>query len=64
MPILLPLTAHRAQGYDMGLIAVPEKPEHVVTYGKHPAHQRYVSQLPTLILSTDKLNLASVSRDA
>ncbi|RFU73438.1 stress responsive a b barrel domain [Trichoderma arundinaceum] len=36
----LPVTAYRAQGYDMGLIAVLEKPEDVVNYGKHPAHQR------------------------
>lgn len=48
----LPVTAHRAQGYDMGLIAVLEKPEDVVTYGKHPAHQRYVSQALDAILVT------------
>ncbi|KAL7901871.1 hypothetical protein HDV63DRAFT_378083 [Trichoderma sp. SZMC 28014] len=35
----LPVTAHRAQGFDMGLIAILEKPEDVQTYSKHPAHQ-------------------------
>jgi hypothetical protein len=40
----LPVTAHRALGYDMGLVAILEKLEHVVTYGEHPAHQEYASQ--------------------
>ena len=31
-------TAHRALGYDLGLIATLEKPEDVAIYAKHPAH--------------------------
>jgi len=31
-------TASRARGYDMGLIAILEKPEDVATYAQHPAH--------------------------
>ncbi|KAI0975089.1 hypothetical protein F4678DRAFT_457353 [Xylaria arbuscula] len=34
----LPATAHRAQGFDMGLVAVLEKPDDVLTYADHPAH--------------------------
>lgn len=34
----LPITAHRAKGYDMCLVAVLEKPEHVQVYADHPAH--------------------------
>lgn len=35
----LALTAHRAKGYDMGLVATLEKVEDVTSYGLHPAHQ-------------------------
>lgn len=35
-------TAHRAQGYDMGLITVLDTEEQVLAYGSHPAHQLYV----------------------
>ncbi|KAJ0413413.1 stress responsive A/B barrel domain protein [Aspergillus carlsbadensis] len=35
----LAMTASRAKGYDMGVVAILEKPEHVQTYGAHPAHQ-------------------------
>jgi hypothetical protein len=38
----LATTAHRAQGYDMGLITVLETEEQVLAYAKHPAHQVYV----------------------
>ncbi|KXT00536.1 hypothetical protein AC579_8831 [Pseudocercospora musae] len=31
-------TAHRAQGFNLGLIAVLEKPEDVRVYAEHPAH--------------------------
>ncbi|KXS96567.1 hypothetical protein AC578_1957 [Pseudocercospora eumusae] len=31
-------TAHRAQGFNLGLIAVLEKPEDVQVYAEHPAH--------------------------
>lgn len=34
----LAVTAARAKGYDMGLVAVLEKPEQVLPYGTHPAH--------------------------
>ena len=32
-------TAMRAKGYDMGLVAVLDKPETVSVYAQHPAHQ-------------------------
>lgn len=31
-------TAHRALGYDLGLISILEKPEDVAVYAQHPAH--------------------------
>ncbi|OJJ49875.1 hypothetical protein ASPZODRAFT_128431 [Penicilliopsis zonata CBS 506.65] len=34
----LPISIPRAQGFDMGLVAVLESPEHVATYAVHPAH--------------------------
>ena len=37
----LAMTAHRAKGYDMGLLATLEKVEDVTSYGLHPAHQEY-----------------------
>jgi hypothetical protein len=33
-------TAERAQGFDMGLIAVLEREAHVLSYASHPAHQK------------------------
>ena len=41
-------TAHRAQGFDMGLITVMDTEEQVLAYGSHEAHQRYVSCLVPL----------------
>jgi hypothetical protein len=38
----LPICLPRAQGFDMGLVAVLEKPEHIATYAVHPAHLEYV----------------------
>jgi hypothetical protein len=35
----LPISATRAQGFDMGLVAVLDKPETVSVYAEHPAHQ-------------------------
>ena len=35
-------TAHRARGYDMGLITVLDTEEQVLAYASHPAHQVYV----------------------
>ncbi|KAJ5180687.1 hypothetical protein N7492_003897 [Penicillium capsulatum] len=34
----LPICLPRAKGFDMGLVAVLETPEHVATYATHPAH--------------------------
>ncbi|KAJ5578116.1 uncharacterized protein N7459_007080 [Penicillium hispanicum] len=34
----LPISIPRAQGFDMGLVAVLETPDHVATYAVHPAH--------------------------
>lgn len=33
------MTASRAKGYDMGLVAILDKPEDVPGYAAHPAHQ-------------------------
>jgi len=38
----LAMTAQRAKGYDLGLVAVLEKPEDVPVYADHPAHQKYM----------------------
>ena len=45
----LAVTAHRAKGYDMGLVATLEKVEDVTSYGLHPAHQEY--ELLSLIVT-------------
>jgi hypothetical protein len=34
-----PSTAQRAQGYDMGLVAILDKPEDLAVYAAHPVHQ-------------------------
>jgi hypothetical protein len=34
----LPITVPRAKGFDMGLVAILESPEHVASYASHPAH--------------------------
>ncbi|KAJ6022864.1 uncharacterized protein N7446_013217 [Penicillium canescens] len=34
----LPISLPRAKGFDMGIVAVLETPEHVTTYAVHPAH--------------------------
>ncbi|KAK3192167.1 hypothetical protein K4F52_001796 [Lecanicillium sp. MT-2017a] len=33
-------TAHRAQGFSMGLVAVLDSPETIKTYAEHPEHQK------------------------
>ncbi|KIY00064.1 uncharacterized protein Z520_03749 [Fonsecaea multimorphosa CBS 102226] len=33
-------TAHRSQGYNMGLVAVLDGPETIKCYCEHPEHQR------------------------
>ena len=38
----LAVTAERAKGYDMTVVAILERPEDVVPYGLHPAHQEWV----------------------
>lgn len=34
----LPISMPRAKGFDMGLVAILEKPDDVATYATHPAH--------------------------
>lgn len=34
----LPMSVPRAKGFDYGLVAVLESPEHVKGYASHPAH--------------------------
>lgn len=34
----LPISVPRAKGFDYGLVAVLESPEHVKGYATHPAH--------------------------
>ena len=34
-----PISANRAKGYDMGIVAVLDKPETISVYAQHPAHQ-------------------------
>ena len=38
----LPSTASRGKGYDLGLVAMLEKPEDVKVYAEHPEHQKYL----------------------
>ena len=37
----LPISVPRANGFDMGIVAVLEKPEVVASYAVHPAHLGY-----------------------
>lgn len=41
-----PSTAHRSQGFDMGLVAILDKPETIKSYAEHPEHLKYVFPLP------------------
>ncbi|KAI1264347.1 hypothetical protein F5Y18DRAFT_427969 [Xylariaceae sp. FL1019] len=34
----LPITAARAQGYDLGVTAILEKPDDIMVFATHPAH--------------------------
>ncbi|KAJ5247262.1 hypothetical protein N7468_002245 [Penicillium chermesinum] len=34
----LPISVPRAKGFDMGLVAILDSPEHVASYATHPAH--------------------------
>ena len=36
----LPITASRSKGYDMGLVAILEKPDDIPVYAAHDAHQK------------------------
>lgn len=38
-----PTSSHRAQGYDMGFVAILDEPETIKVYAEHPAHLEYVS---------------------
>ena len=40
-------TAHRGQGFNMGLVAVLEKADDVKVYAEHPAHLEYVRDTTT-----------------
>ncbi|KAL2398025.1 hypothetical protein ABEF95_000538 [Exophiala dermatitidis] len=49
-------TAHRSQGYNMGLVAILEKDEDVKVYAEHPAHlavHKYREELCTDTLAYD-----------
>lgn len=35
----LAVTAHRAKGFDMGIVVILDKANDVTSYGLHPAHQ-------------------------
>ena len=37
-----PVSAARAKGYNMGLVAILDKPETIAVYAQHPAHMMYV----------------------
>ena len=37
-----PISAARAKGYNMGLVAILDKPETITVYAQHPAHMVYV----------------------
>lgn len=46
-----PSTAYRAKGFDLGLVAVLEKPSDIAVYAEHPAHLKLVAFnaiLPTI----------------
>ncbi|KXL47999.1 hypothetical protein M433DRAFT_157523 [Acidomyces richmondensis BFW] len=36
----LAITAHRANGFDMGIVAILDRPEDIQVYAEHPAHLR------------------------
>lgn len=36
----LPVTADRAKGYNVSLVAVLKKPEDALVYAEHPAHEK------------------------
>ena len=39
-----PISAARAKGYNMGLVAILDKPETITVYAQHPAHMMYVQR--------------------
>lgn len=44
-------TAHRGQGFNMGIVAILDKGEDIKVYAEHPAHLEYVNFLfPFLLL--------------
>lgn len=45
------MTAHRAKGFDMGLLAILEKKEDIAVYADHPAHLEYVLSRWVLVLT-------------
>lgn len=38
----VPFSAFRSKGFDMGIVAVLESSEHLVSYATHPAHLVFV----------------------
>ena len=52
MGAVLASTAHRAQGFDMGLMTVMETEEDVLAYAPHPAHQKVHKLRETLCHDT------------
>lgn len=38
----VPSSAFSSKGFDMGIVAVLESPEHLVSYATHPAHLAFV----------------------
>ena len=48
-------TAHRGQGFNMGIVAVLDKGEDIKVYAEHPAHLEYVKYVlfPSLLFVPD-----------
>lgn len=48
-----PSTAHRGQGFNMGLVAILEKADDIKVYADHPAHLQYVNRVLFLVPTLD-----------
>lgn len=49
----MPITASRAKGFDVGLVAVLDKPDTVPIYAAHDAHQPYEYNLQQQITAAN-----------
>lgn len=49
----LAITAHRAKGFNFGLVAILDKPGDVTVYATHPAHLKYVFASPCCLHADD-----------